>query len=79
MVKGDPETQLLVETSQALNAAVSVYRRRWGTKATARLYSVFTVVVQGLDAHPKGSFELNANDHCLTNLVKQMVHRKSKM
>ena len=78
MVKRDPETQLLVETSQALHAAVSAYLRRRGTKRTARLYSVFTEVVQGLDEHPKGSFELNANDHCLSGLVKHLIHRTSK-
>ena len=79
MMRRDPETQLLVETSQALHAAVSAFRRRWGIKRTARLYSVFAEVVQGLDEHPKGSFELNANDHCLNGLVKQVIYRKSKM
>ena len=77
-MKGKPETAELVEASLALNAAVSVYRSNWGSRATARLCSVFAEVVHGLDEHPKGAFELNANDHCLSDLVKQTVHRRSK-
>ncbi len=77
-MKDNPEARELVEASEALDAAVSVYRSMRGSRATARLYSVFTEVVRGLNKHPKGSFELNSSDHCLSDLVKHLIHRKSK-
>lgn len=79
MRDSDIETRELIDTRRAWDNALRGYLRRWGSKPTARLFSVFTEVIEGLDRDPKGSFELNANDHCLTDLVKQTVYRKSKM
>ncbi len=80
MVKSTLETEALTAAAlQGLYEALYAYHARRGAKDTARLLSVFTEVIEGLDEHPKGSFELNAIDHCLSGLVKQVIYRKTKM